>query len=300
MIGSGAGFARRQLFLAQLQRADELVYFWEGTKVFVGDASGAAWRQLSIRGFRVDVSPNGRHLCYMQQEGTNTFLCTSRLDGTRERRLTRTQSQGRWIDDDTILYHHEDLWSVWAIDVRTGARRKCFDWSVITPNGFSGHLELSPDRTRLLSNPQNGAFSPTQDLFICDLDGGKVRSVWEDPANDVEDSNALWLSGDRFVWRRGRQPGHDQRGMAIVTCRLGETNLQALTDWEGLTWPLAASPDGGRVLYLQELRPRGGAMELWMMNVDGSDPHPFLARPLALPTEGDLGMYWYGRKKAGR
>ena len=300
LLAWSAVFARRQLSLWQLQRADELLYFWEGTHVFVGNPAGTAWRRLPIRGFAVDVSPNGRQLCYMRNEGTNSYLWTSRLDGTREQRVTSTQSLGRWIDDDTILYHAEELRSVCAIHVRTGARRKCFDWSRVTPNGFAGHLGLSPDRSRLLSNPQNGAYSPTQDLFVCDLAGGNVRTVWEDPTNDTEDSNALWLAGDRFVWRRGRQPGHDQRGMAIATCRLGDTNYQALTDWEGLKWPVAASPDGQRLLYLQELGPRGGAMELWLMNSDGSHPRRFLSRPLALPAEGDLGVCWYQRRKAGR
>ncbi len=215
--------------------------------------------------------------------------------------MAATRSEGVWVDDETIIYHADDLRNVWSIKASTGERQKLFNWSAVTPDGFSGHFALSPDRTRLLSNPQNGVWSPTQDLFICDLHGQNVRTVWEDAHNDIEDFNALWLPGDRFVWCRSGLPKPDQREMAIVTCRLGDTNYEVLTDWQGLKWPLAASPDGSQILFLKEIPPRGGGMELAIMNADGTQDRKFSDRTFVLVANSSgIGARWFARAAARR
>jgi Tol biopolymer transport system component len=69
--------------------------------------------------------------------------------------------------------------------------------------------------------------------------------------------------------------------MAIVTCRLGETNFQALTPWKGFNYPLAGSPDGKRLLFTTEDTPGGGNLELWTMNLDGTDRRKLVERKFA-------------------
>lgn len=300
LLLGGASLLRHRLDLWQLHNAKELLYIWAGTDIYLTDRRATNWRKLPVQGFLVDVSPGGRRLCYVRHDGTNDWLLTSDLDGTGEKRLATAQSHGVWVDDETIIYHAEDLRNVWSINTKTGQRRKLFNWSAVRPNGFAGHLALSPGRTRVLANPQNGAWSPSQDLFICDLHGKHVVTVWEDPGEDIEDNRALWLPGDRFVWCRYAKPGPDLREMAIVTCRLGETNYRALTDWEGLKWPLAASPDGSQVVFLKEIAPRGGGMEIWIMNTDGKEARRFTDKTFSLPREGDVGVRWFGRSLAGR
>lgn len=299
LLLGGAGLLRHRLDLWQLQNAKELLYIWVGTDIYLTDRQATNWRKLPVQGSIVDVSPDGQRLCYVRRDGTNNWLLTSSLDGTAERRLAPTQSHGVWLDDETIIYHAEDLRNVWSINIKTGQKRQLFNWSAVTPNGFAGHLALSPDHTRVLANPQNDAWSPSQDLFICDLHGQNVVKVWEDPGNDIEDNHALWLPGDRFAWCRYAGPGYDLRDMAIVTCRLGETNYQALTDWKGLKWPLAASPDGSQLVFLRERPPRGGGMEIWIMNTEGKEARRFTRKPFSLPREGDLGVRWFGRSSAG-
>ncbi|MGA2659930.1 MAG: serine/threonine-protein kinase [Verrucomicrobiota bacterium] len=300
LLLGGVGLLRHRLDLWQLQNAKELLYIWVGTDIYLTDRRATNWRKLPVQGSDVDVSPGGRRLCYLRRDRTNDWLLTSDLDGTAEKRLATTQSHGVWADDETIIYHAEDLRNVWSINIKTGQKRKLFNWSAVTPDGFAGHLALSPDRTRVLANPQNGAWSPSMDLFICDLHGQNVLTVWEDPGKDIEDNHALWLPGDRFVWCRYAKPGPDLREMAIVTCRLGETKYRALTDWEGLKWPLAASPDGSQVVFLKEIPPRGGGVEIWIMNTDGTEARQFTGKPFSLPREGDVGVRWFGRSLAGR
>ncbi len=245
--------------------------------VYVTTPDGAFWRKFPLHGMQLDVSPDGRRICYECVEGSNTrTVCVSRLDGGGETAVVPGGRMPRWLDNETILFQPPDMRAVWAIDLDTGKQRKLFDWASVTPNGFSGNLAVSPDRTRLLCNPQNGAWAPTMDVFICDLDGQNVQVVWED--DDRADRNAgtadeslVWLGTNRVAWCRHARPGNRVPDMAIVACELGQTNLQALTGWHGFNYPLAASPDGRRLLFVTEDTPGGGNLELWTMSADGTD-----------------------------
>jgi Tol biopolymer transport system component len=207
----------------------------------------------------------------------------SRIDGAARKRVLPNARRPRWLDDHTLIYEPPDLRSVWALDLHTRRTRKLFDWRAVTTNGYAGSLELSPDRKHILSNPQKGHWGPTADVFVCDLDGRNVRTVWEDPdwpnwTNGTTDTCLVWLAGDRFAWCRHARLGNRVPDMAIVTCYLGETNFQALTPWIGYNFPLAGSPDGRRILFLTEDVPGGGNLELWTMNVDGTDRRKVLER----------------------
>ncbi len=245
--------------------------------VYFTSPEGSFWRTFPRRAMQLDVSPDGRRVCYECVEGPNTrTVCIARLDGSRETSLVPSGRKPRWLNDNTILYQTADMRALWAIDLDTRKQRKLFDWASITPNGFSGSIALSPDRTRLLCNPQNGAWAPTMDVFTCDLDGQNVQVVWED--DDHGDRNAgtadeslVWLDTNRVAWCRHARPGNRVPDMAIVTCGLGQTNLQALTGWHGFNYPLAASPDGRRLLFVTEDTPGGGNLELWTMTTDGTD-----------------------------
>ena len=185
-----------------------------------------------------------------------------------------------------LIYEPWGCRSVCTVDLSTRKVHKLFDWSVVRTNGYYGCLELSPDHKRLLTNPQNGEWGPTADVYVCDQDGTHVRVVWQDPDwpdrnQGTSDRCLVWLVGDRFVWCRDARPGNRVSDMAIVTCRLGETNFQALTPWKGFNYPLAGSPDGKRLLFTTEDTPGGGNLELWTMNLDGTDRRKLVERKFA-------------------
>jgi tRNA A-37 threonylcarbamoyl transferase component Bud32 len=267
----------------------ELLHVWAGQEAYLTDPQGTSWYKLPSAGVCVDVSPKGERLCYLGPGG----VCVGRLDGTASERVVDDAVPWGWLDNDTLLYQPSDQRSVWSVKVATKERQKLFDWSAVTTNGYAGNIALSPDRKQILSNPQNGAWSPTQDLFVCDLRGQNVRVIWEDPNNDICDAHPLWLPGDRFVWCRYAAPGPYAKNSAIVTLRLGETNYRALTDWKGRKYPLAAALDGSKILFVKEGVPKKGLLELWMMYADGTAPRRFLDRPL--PVAQGIGARWLTR-----
>ena len=257
----------------------------DASNIRVTDPTGTFWHAVPIRGADMDVSPDARRLCYLQQErGDSTSLWICRLDGSRKQRIVVAAQTPRWLDDRTILYQPLDHLSLWSVSTETRQTRKLFDWTAITPRGHAGVPQVAPDRKRLLSNPQNGRLAPTADVFVFDLDGKKVQVVWEDPEvpgepeSGTADHQLVWLGNDRVAWCRHARSGNRVSDMAIVTCRLGETNFQALTPWKGFNYPLATSPDGRRLLFATEDSPGLGNLELWTMNLDGTERRKLLER----------------------
>lgn len=273
----------------------EVLYVWVGEDTYLADPGGTNWFKLPFEGNWVDVSPDGRRLSYLAPEG----VFVANLDGTAPQPLLKEANPWGWIDNDTLLYQLTDQRAVFSINVTTSSRNKLFDWSAVTTNGYAGNIALSPDRQRIFSNPQNDAWSHSQDLFLCDLHGENVRVVWEDAKNDDTcDAHPLWLAGDRFVWCRYAKRRADAADSAIVTMRLGDTEYQPLTDWKGMKRPLAASPDGTRILFTKEGVPKKMLLEIWIMNADGTGQRRFLDRPI--PIGLGVGARWVSLPVAGR
>jgi serine/threonine protein kinase len=283
----------------------ELIIISDNTEVparlCATDPTGSFWHKFPIRSPVVDVSPDGQRLCFIRMEGTNgSSVWVSRLDGRGQRRIAAPAMEPQWLDDRTVIYQPTDHLSLWAVDVETRQARKLFDWSAITPRGHAGEPRASPDRKRLLCNPQNGARAPKADVFICDLDGRNARVVWEDaedpanPESGTSDHHLLWLNNDAVAWCRHASPSNRVPDMAIVTCRVGDTNLQALTGWKGYNYPLAVSPDGRRLLYVTEDNPGLGQAELWTMNLDGTGKTnvPGLLKGRKFSTDFGIAARW--------
>lgn len=289
----------RRLALWQLEHASELLYVSTHQEVFVVDLQSGRWRKLPLPKGIVDVAPDGLRLLQCRQGRNTNTLWISRLDGSRVRQVAEVESSAKWLDDNTILFEADDIHSVWSLDLRTGHRSKLFAWSAVTTNGFGGGIALSPDRTRILGCPQNGAWSPTSDVFTCDLHGRNVRVVWEDPDNNTEDFRPIWLTNDRVAWARNERPSYGPQDTDLVTCRIDHTNFQVLTEHEGWTYPVAASPAGDRILFARESSDPQGTMRLWIMDADGSHKRQFSPRTF-LKSFREVHACWFARKPETR
>ena len=295
-------------------QATELIVLTDNTemppRLCVTDPQGSFWHRLLIQCSTADVSPDGRHICYLRHDSaSDASVWVSRLDGGGQYRLVAHAGTPYWLDEHTVLYQSPDLVGLWAVDIDSRRTRKLFDWSNIGTNYLVGGGILSPDRKHLLIIPQSLVFNPakqkfvlwapTMDIFVCDPDGRNVRAVWADvegiakPEKATTDHRPIWLGDSRVAWCRHARPGNRVADMAIVTCRLGETNFQALTPWKGYNYPLAGSPDGKRLLFTTEDTPGGGMLELWTMNVDGSDRRKLVNRKFG--CDGGLVARWIRR-----
>jgi hypothetical protein len=261
----------------------------------ITDPRGRFWHRLPVPTGQLDISPDGRHLCFARRESpTNSSIWLCQLDGRGKKRLAREGGVPVWLDDQTVLYQTRDLLSVRTVDIHTLQDKEAFRWDAITTRGCAGSIQLTLDRKRLLVNPQNLVlkrgtgeyvhYSPTMDLYACDQNGKNVQVIWED-AGDSEDEklattdcHPVWLGTNRVVWCRHAIADNRVQDMAIVTCRLGETNFTALTGWRGYSYPLSGSPDGQRILYVTEDAPGGGNLELWTMKADGTGRQRVLNR----------------------
>ncbi|MBE7500259.1 MAG: serine/threonine protein kinase [Verrucomicrobiales bacterium] len=275
----------------RLERANEHVYIRVGHDLFRTDPLGRTWQPLPIQGMHVDVSPDGRRLGYVRLGR----VYVSRLDGSGERQVAGDAADVRWLDRDTVLYEPTDLTGVWAVDVHTCVRRQLFDWKAITPHGIHGGLSLSPDRSRFAANPQNGFDVPTQDVLVCDLRGSSVGTVWADTPDTTMDACPVWLGGERVVWCRFARPGVDVSETAIVAARVGDTHYETLTEWGDIQYPVAASPDGSRILFVKTFPGDDGHLEFWIMDADGGNARRFLDRTFPRGGLGILGACWWAR-----
>ena len=304
-----AGFHRIQLW--RLENQPELFYLLINQEVYLTDAQGAHEQKLSLTALSLEVSPDGKRLAYSAEEGDVCALYLSHLDGSGPRRIMDNITDFRWLDDHTIIYEPPNIQGVWSLDLRTRKKQQLFDWRQVRKDGYAGGLALSPDRTRLVCNPQNGVRAFTQNIYLCDLHGEHVQVVWADADDRIADACPLWLPGDQIIWDRTAAPEGDPRSWetAMVTCRLGETNWHALTDWSGRKIRAGAAPDGSRIFFTKQVFLTNGPpdtwledsdkhspKELWIMNADGTGQRKFLDR--TFPARCDLAVHWYRRGPA--
>ena len=72
LLLGGGGFLRHRIDLWQLQNSSELLYVCAGNDIYLTDRRGIAWRKLPMQGHTLDVSPNGRRLCYQRADTTES------------------------------------------------------------------------------------------------------------------------------------------------------------------------------------------------------------------------------------
>jgi hypothetical protein len=279
---------RRAHITRFIRQHPERIYLNCENGIFVFDPSGSNWCLLGERMVLRDVDSITSRLCFSEGQVPRKYLCQAKADGTGKQRLINAVGPAQWLDSDNILFEADDLTSVWAVHIPTLKKRKLFDWSAITTNGFSGNPVVSPDRKRILANPQNQAYAPTQDLFISDTNGQHVTVVWEDRENNIEDGAQLWLSDNSVIWSRPAQTNTYVADRAIIRKSLDETNYHAITEWKGWKYPLAVSPDRTKILYAMD--DFTDHMEIWVMESDGSNARKFT--DLTFARRPGLSAWW--------
>jgi formylglycine-generating enzyme required for sulfatase activity len=101
---------------------------------------------------------------------------------------------------------------------------------------------------------QPGGWSPFLDIYVTDLTGHIVHTIWEDNPRDWRDDGGLWSpDGKRIAWRHNftrsahKVPEYYGVGMARLQGD-GTWKAEVQPDEKTFVTPLAWSPDGQRLL----------------------------------------------------
>jgi len=189
-----------------------IAYMDQRGGVWICDPSGRHQLLVSpIRGYAgwVRWSPRGDHLAYADTTGKVVVVHVA----TRRTRIIEGVSEPTWIDDETLVGTRWFGWynEMWKVSLRTGVAER---WKPLRDMGvpygqiaaqYEPHL-LAP-AAFLLSEPEV-LWTPMADIVIRGKEWHKMKTVWEDPANNIVDYGPRvdWM-GERVAWTRARQPG---------------------------------------------------------------------------------------------
>lgn len=126
------------------------------------------------------------------------------------------------------------------------------------------HPAFSPDGTRILFTSQR---SGEPSLWIVPAKGGDAIPV---PIEGSGDFYSSWAPDGRSIAVDMREAGGPPD---LYRYWFGNGELARLTDFPAMDAHPAFSPNGREIVFTST---RGGSMDLWIMNADGTLPRPLL------------------------
>ncbi len=126
---------------------------------------------------------------------------------------------------------------------------------------YDEYPAISPDGTRLTFDSYR---TGDWETFVIDVDGTGLRQLTDTPG---EDGYSSWApDGDRLALDSQRDGDYE-----IYVLDIDEGSFTQLTDNDAWDGDPAWSPDGERIAFHSN-RDGDGVFDLYLMNVDGSDP----------------------------
>jgi dipeptidyl aminopeptidase/acylaminoacyl peptidase len=226
-------------------------------------------------------SPDGTHIALSMQHGgrvQDERKCSSQPPPREAYDVeVRRDAEGDAEFCYTLPAH--PYWGLRAVDVATGAFQDL-------PNDlFSTSPTWDP------ANPWRLVFDGERGLMALDLEQGTTWSL----TNDADDHSPVFSpDGSRIAvsyWQNDHWEIHVLNADGSGRVRLTETSVRArleqmVNGQMPKSWNNAAptwSPDGSQIAFLTD---RTGQWEIWVMNADGSNPHPLL--PSAVQAQLNL------------
>jgi hypothetical protein len=92
---------------------------------------------------------------------------------------------------------------VWQADLDGSTPRLLFRMQDATGKGCGVVTDVSPDGRHLALIAQMGGFPTTADVYVSDLQGQNLQTVWVDAIDGWRDARALWSpDGKKIAWHR--------------------------------------------------------------------------------------------------
>ena len=243
--------------------------------IYTVNANGSRFRQLTDDPI-TDQSPtwsaDGNSITYVRYPGypSEGALYEIRARGGRPHLLFRETKAAKGIISDPV----------WSRDGRrlafASARSGGYEiWTYARngtlnqvtregPKGFAVHPSWSPDGKRL-------AYGGPGAIFVIRADGTGRREAARGP---VEYDSPVWSPNGKWIAVRSLNAGwqkHESDSLVIVNAASATRRTLARG---GVIFPMAWSPDGDAILFVQGTPPPNTSSQLYIVALAGAKPRP--------------------------
>ena len=233
-------------------------------------------------------SPDGRRIAFIRGESTTgpngVWVCSTDGSGARQV-VAATGASERfvspvWLSTTRICYARDPVMDqqpdmeAWQVDLDGAGPQRMFRFQDALGQGAGVVTGVSPDGRQLAVVAQSEGLWPTADVYVTDLEGKLVQTIWEDDPDDRKDGRALWSpDGRRIAWHHSFTRGAFEKTVCfgVGLARLddqGRWIAQLQPGRETFITPLAFSPDGRYLLCarLKQTRRRVSGATLLLMD----------------------------------
>jgi len=211
-----------------------------------------------------DISPNGREIVFTSNRGGNNDIWVTDLAGNSARNLSKNPTIDgwpRWSPNGQWVAFHSDRDGNFNIYVTradgSGDAIRLTDYS-----GLDQYPDWSPDGQEI-------AFRRDHDIYVIDLRSGDLRRLTSDPAID---QMSAWSPNGKYLAFTSFRNGY----CSVFRMNADGSDQIDLTpkDAAGGAWCSRApswSVNGREILFMSFRPSTGGDVEIFVMNLDGTD-----------------------------
>lgn len=214
-------------------------------------------------------SPDGRRIAFIRTESLlePNSLCVCNANGSDLRPLVTPRDKWErfaspvWISGSRLYYardpklDREPDMEVWQVDLDGSTPRMVFRFQDALRRGDGLVTDVSPDRQRLAIIAQERGWRASANVYVADLQGKGLQTVWADKPDEWRDARALWSpDGSLIAWHhnftRGSLATPTYHGVGMARWDAGEKKwaVRLQPTPEVFITPLAWSPSGTALL----------------------------------------------------
>ena len=208
-----------------------------------------------------------RRIAFSRRVGNrreSVWVCD--FDGKNARELTPLRDENEaflspvWVSNSRIYCTRDPKadqlpdYEVWQVDLDGQGPKMAYGVHDVLQQGEVRITDVSPDGRHMVIAAQTGGWAPTFDMYIIDLTGRLLHTIWQDEPRDWRDGRGLWSpDGNRIAWRHTFTQGayHQPEFYGVGLARLaadGKWTAQLQPGHDTFVTPLAWSPDGSELL----------------------------------------------------
>ena len=220
---------------------------------------------------------SGGLIAFVSTRDGNGEIYVMDANGSNPRRLTNNRAWDgypSWSPDGTQIayytYRTEKDWVIQVMDADGGNPRRLTDSGVCdgaphwSPDGADEYIQ------RIAYSSDADCTGEHREIYVMDADGGKVRNLTQ---NDADDASSSWSpDSQQIVFASNRDGDYE-----IYVMHADGSQVRQLTDDEAEDMMPAWSPDGTQIAFVSD---RDGNDEIYVVDVGDAEQGPGSVRRL--------------------